>query len=253
MKALLALALTFSVLAVGLADGTPSVAHGAAGAKKVCKTRTKTVHGAKKRVKVCHTVTATPTPTTTPTPAATATQAEPGQIDPTVFRLPASAFPPGSKIRVDQVESNAAAAANGLFLHFGPPWGEEGRLTGYGMVAAQPNPAKHGKKPLARIVYLVSIFSTGEQAFAALDHQVDDGWFQTDPDGGCYGRCMAMTDPSGASFSSVITETFFVRGLVLIEVWTLSPYAYVATLAAGAKAVADDLEQIALRVQGGSG
>jgi hypothetical protein len=124
----------------------------------VCKIVTKKVHGKKKRVKVCHSVTTakptstptdtptptatatstliptsttTPTPTNTPTPTATPTQAS---IDPAEFGLALSDFPLGTSIQVSQIESNTAADADKLLLHFNTlSRDQEGRQTGYVM------------------------------------------------------------------------------------------------------------------------
>lgn len=94
-------------------------------------------------------------------------------VDPTVFKLDVTAFPPNSSITVSQVETNDLAdAPHGLIVHFDPKsYAEEGRLTGYYEEDVQNNPDAAGQNHPVFTLYLVSIYGTRAEATAAFNAQ----------------------------------------------------------------------------------
>lgn len=82
------------------------------------------------------------------------------------FALTASNFPAGSRVIAAHVESNARVTRDRV-LHFGRPFLDEGRVTGYFMDAIK------GTRRLPRVAqsYLVSIFGTTSQAVGAFGEQ----------------------------------------------------------------------------------
>jgi hypothetical protein len=258
------------VLCVGLVvSGQPqTVAHGQPVEKKHCHKVKR--HG--KKVRVCTNVkptatntpiptatsTPTPLPTDTPTPTATATKST-FALDPAAFALSASDFSADTTVTLSQVESNAAADADKALLHFGPlSRDQQGRLTGYVMETGQANRDAAGTAHVTLIDYLVSIFSTPQQAQAAVSQQAQ-GWAAVDSNSSCRGNpgdpgsnCVGAT----GSAQIVAVETYEARGRVLIEVWgviavdDVNADDYLTTLSARVVHVLGALQQRADMLQG---
>jgi len=94
-------------------------------------------------------------------------------VDPTVFKLDVTAFPPNSSITVSQVETNDLASGKDILVsHLDPKsFADEGRLTGYYEQATQLNPDSSGQNHPVFTVYLVSIYGTSAEATAAFNAQ----------------------------------------------------------------------------------
>lgn len=140
---------------------------------------------------------------------------------PTLFALDPSAFPPGSRVVRAGVESNRRLLHDDQ-RHFGVPPSVAGRLTGYYMDAVEGDPTA---QPRPYTSYLVSIFHSHYQAERAFELRWYN-WFAVD----------YFTSPSSAPltvgangdealFHSLdpsqpqVSELFFVRGAVLVEVF----------------------------------
>lgn len=176
--------------------------------------------------------TVTPTPSPVPTVTATPTPA----IDPSHFVLSPWSFPAPAAVETSRVESNSQAASEVDAVHFGASFVDEGRLTGYFMVAATPNLDAHGTSHPVLTYYLVSTFATPDAAKSAFTQQ-KSGWNDsvTLPPAGVTATQVALSGAqpgdlnSGglyrASFKSstgdVIdqSEIFEQRGIYLIEVY----------------------------------
>lgn len=142
-------------------------------------------------------------------------------INPSVFAEPVSLFPPGATVQASGVETNAAADAQPIALHFGPSWESEGRVSGYYMEAAAPNPDPNGHGSVT--AYMVSIFSTLQQAQAAWQNQ-RQAWALEDAAGGAcgpvnYGDAGYNCADSTTTSAGFVSELYFIRGAVLIEIY----------------------------------
>lgn len=156
-------------------------------------------------------------------------------VDPTIFKLDVTAFPPNSSITVSQVETNDLAdAPHGLIVHFDPmTYAEEGRLTGYYEEDVQNNPDAAGQNHPVFTLYLVSIYGTGAQATAAFNAQkagydlvvahptssIQTAAIPLTPGQYGDGGQEAEYINALASASGIIDESdlFFVRGPVLVQ------------------------------------
>jgi hypothetical protein len=143
-----------------------------------------------------------------------------GHAHPRLFALSASDFPPGSQIVRAGVEGNRMLTSD-EGNHFGAPPSLLGRRTGYYMEAVETDPA--GQE--TDISYLVSIFHTPHQAFLAFDFRWQNWFaanFYTTPS-----SVQAALGDRGdvALFHTLdptqqpLTELFFRRGAVLVEVF----------------------------------
>lgn len=143
------------------------------------------------------------------------------QLNPALFALPASAFPAGSQVVRSSIETNRRLFLDDR-LHFGIPPSATGRRSGYYMDAVEGDPASPSHPYTS---YLVSIFHSAHEARIAYDIRWQS-WFVADfyttPQAapitvGSHGyeALFRSFDPS----SLPLTELFFVRGRVLVEVF----------------------------------
>jgi hypothetical protein len=142
-------------------------------------------------------------------------------LHPALFALPASAFPAGSQIVRSSIESNRQLFRDDR-IHFGIPAADTGRRSGYYMDAVEGDVSSPAHPYTA---YLVSIFHSTKEARIAYDIRWQS-WFVADyyttPQAapitvGSHGyeALFRSFDPSALP----LTELFFVRGRVLVEVF----------------------------------
>ena len=143
------------------------------------------------------------------------------QITPTLFALSSSAFPVGSQVVRSSIETNRQLFQDDR-IHFGIPASATGRRSGYYMDAVEGDPTSTSHPYTS---YLVSIFHSAREARIAYDIRWQS-WFVADyytsPQQapvtvGSYGyeALFRSLDPSYPP----LTELFFVRGRVLVEVF----------------------------------
>lgn len=140
-------------------------------------------------------------------------------VNPSVFALTASDFPPGSQIVDSGVASNADVALRHMQIGPGAP---AGRITGYYMQARSFSGA--GNLQLVTS-YLISLYPTAENADIAFNQQTDfwrgllrSGAMERPLDAGAYGdpgreHWYVLSSASGDTHS----ELFFRRGSVFVE------------------------------------
>jgi hypothetical protein len=144
-------------------------------------------------------------------------------LKPAFFALPGAAFPPHCTVLQSHVEPNRSIGRDNI-LHFGKSFTHEGRLTGYFMDAIQGRRSS----PHSDTSYLVSLFTTTEQASSAFSEQQyywdaltsHGGSAQETLPVGAYGdpgfqALYSVRLPTGANFA----ELLFVRGPIFIEVF----------------------------------
>jgi hypothetical protein len=143
------------------------------------------------------------------------------RLNPALFALPASAFPAGSQVMRSSIESNRRLFHDDR-IHFGIPPSATGRRSGYYMDAVEGDPASSSHPYTS---YLVSIFHSAREARIAYDIRWQS-WFVADyyttpqpapvvVGGHGYEALFRSFDPNYLP----LTELFFVRGRVLVEVF----------------------------------
>jgi hypothetical protein len=144
-----------------------------------------------------------------------------GRLHPVLFALAPTDFPAGSQVVRGGVEGNRQLLRDQA-RHFGLPPTALGRRTGYYMDAVEGDPeiAVH---PYTS--YLVSIFRSVRQAQTAFDLRWD-AWFAADYDTSPSSAPITLGDDGAeALFHTLdpsqppVTELFFRRGAVLVEVF----------------------------------
>jgi hypothetical protein len=139
------------------------------------------------------------------------------------FALPAAAFPaPHSAVR-SHIEPNRRIHQDNV-LHFGAPFQQEGRMSGYFMEALEGRRSS----PRSDTSYLVSLFPTTERASAAFAEQ-RYYWDALTSHGGSVElplRDGAYGDPDHEGLYAVrlptdgsLAELLFARGPILVEVF----------------------------------